>query len=121
MLRVGEIVQTVKSLIETRIDLVKNEIQDEFLGIISRVILLIVMGVFLLLAFLFFSLAVAFFLSTYTGSPFMGFLLVGVFYVLLLLILYMLRHSLSIQNKVRGGMKKFIFNKQQKEENEQGA
>ncbi len=111
MFNVGEIVQTVKSLIETRIDLVKNEIQDQMLGIVSRVVLLMIMGVMLLLVILVFSLALAFFLSTYLGSPFMGFLIVGFLYIVFLLILYLSRDSLSIQNKVQVGMKSFIFKK----------
>ena len=41
MLKIGEIIQTIKGLIEARIGLVKQEIQDEFVGILSRLLLLL--------------------------------------------------------------------------------
>ena len=37
MLKVSEIVQTVKSLIETRVNMVKQEVQEEFvIGFLSQ-------------------------------------------------------------------------------------
>jgi len=116
MLKVTEIVQTVKSLVETRINIVKQEVQDEFLGIVSRTILLIVIGGLTLLVLLFFSLSLAFYLSTYFESPFLGFLIVGLLYLVLLLALYMGRYSIGIQEKVQGGLKDFIFSKIKKRE-----
>ena len=63
MLNLGEIVQTIKSIVETRIQLIKSEIQDEFVGILSRLILLMIMGALTLLVFLFLSLSLAFAIS----------------------------------------------------------
>ena len=111
MLQVSEIVQTVKSLIETRVNMVKQEVQEEFLGIISRTILLVVLGGLTLLVLLFFSLSLAFYLSTKFESPFIGFLLVGLFYLILLVALYLGRYSIGIQSKVQGGLRNFIFSK----------
>ncbi|WP_297336441.1 phage holin family protein [Algoriphagus sp.] len=111
MLNVSEIVQTVKSLIETRVNLVKSEIQDEIMGMVSRIILLMAMVILVLLVFLFLSLSLAFFLSSVTESPFMGFLLVSLLYLLMLLILYLSRYNQGIQQKVQNGIKSFIFDK----------
>ncbi|WP_296698100.1 phage holin family protein [Algoriphagus sp.] len=110
MLKIGEIVQTIKGIVETKIDLLRLEIQDEFLGIISRVLLLFFMSAICLLVLLFFSFSLAFFLSQYTNSPYMGFLLVGLIYLALLVFLYYSRYSKSIQNSVQDGLKVFIFN-----------
>lgn len=122
MLKIGEIVQTVKGIIEARIGIVKQEIQDEFVGILSRLILLIVIGSMLMLVFLFLSLSLAFFLSQVTKSPYMGFLIVALLYFLVVLAMIVTRDSLRTQQRVERMLKNFIFKvklKREQEENEQ--
>lgn len=117
MLKISEIVQTVKGIIETRIGLVKQEIQDEFVGILSRIILLTAIGSMLLLVFLFLSLSLALFLSQVTKSPYMGFLIVALMYFMVVLIMYLTRDSLQIQERTENLLKDFIFKiKKNKEE-----
>ncbi len=123
MLKIGEIVQTIKGIVETKVELMKLEIQEEFLGIVSRVLLLFFMSAVLLLVLLFFSFSLAFFLSQYTNSPYMGFLLVGLIYLAFLAFLYYSRYSKIIQNNVQDGLKVFIFNskKNKNKEDEPGT
>ena len=109
MLKIGEIVQTIKGIIETRIGLVKQEIQNEFVGILSRLILLVIIGSMLLLVFLFLSLSLAFFLSQVTKSPYLGFLIVALMYFLVVLVLFLSKDSLKIQEKIQTALKDFIF------------
>ncbi|SFA73798.1 phage holin family protein [Algoriphagus aquimarinus] len=109
MLKIGEIVQTVKGIVETKIDMVKLDIQDQISGILSRLVILILMGGSLLLVLLFLSLSLAFFLSQYFESPHMGFLLVGLLYLLILFILYLIRDNDSTQDQMQKGLKGFIF------------
>ncbi|WP_192347298.1 phage holin family protein [Algoriphagus sp. Y33] len=109
MLRIGEIIQTVKGIVETKVDLVKLEIQDQVAGILTRMIFLILMGGSLLLVLLFFSLSLAFFLSQYFESPHMGFLLVGLIYLVILVVLFLLRDHDPTEDKVQKGLKGFIF------------
>ncbi|RIW18535.1 phage holin family protein [Algoriphagus lacus] len=118
MLKIGEIVQTIKGIIETRIGLVKQEIQDEFVGILSRLILLIIIGSMLLLVFLFLSLSLAFFLSQVTKSPYLGFLIVALMYFLVVLVLFLSRDSLKIQEKLSAVLKDFIFQIKNNKEDE---
>lgn len=119
MLNISEIVQTVKGIVETRIGLVKQEIQDEFVGILSRIILLTVIGGLLLLVFLFLSLSLAFFLSQVTKSPYMGFLIVALMYFLIVLVMFLSKDSLQIQKKTEELLKSFIFQmKKNREQNE---
>ncbi|MBB6326745.1 glucan phosphoethanolaminetransferase (alkaline phosphatase superfamily) [Algoriphagus iocasae] len=123
MLKIGEIVQTVKGIVETKLDIVKLEIQEEFLGIVSRILLLLFMCAVFLLVLLFFSFSLAFFLSQYTNSPYLGFLLVGLIYLTVLAFLYYTRYSNTFQKNVQEGLKVFIFNarKIKKKEDEPGA
>ena len=119
MLKIGEIVQTVKGIIEARIGIVKREIQDEFVGILSRLILLIVIGSMLLLVVLFLSLSLAFFLSQLTKSPYLGFLIVALLYFLVVLVMILTRDSSSMQLKVELLLKEFIFKIKLKKELEE--
>lgn len=118
MLKVGEIIQTVRGIVETKIDLVKFEIQEEFLGVLARLILLIIIGAMTFLVLLFFSLSFAFYLSSVTGRPFMGFLLIGLLYLLLLFGLFYSRYSSGVQRKIQGGLRGFILNNKKESDDE---
>lgn len=109
MLKIAEIIQTVKGIIEARVGIVKQEIQDKFVGILSRLILLIAIGSMLLLVFLFLSLSLAFFLSQVTKSPYLGFLIVALMYFLIVLVMILTRDSLRFQQMVEDLLKDFIF------------
>lgn len=122
MLKIAEIIQTVRGIIEARIGIVKQEIQDEFVGILSRLILLVAIGSMLLLVFLFLSLSLAFFLSQITKSPYLGFLIVALMYFLIVLVMVLSRDSLRLQQRVEDLLKDFIFkikSNREEEEDEQ--
>ncbi|MBY5951881.1 phage holin family protein [Algoriphagus sp. NF] len=108
MLNISEITQTIKKLVETRINLIKQDIQEEILTLTSRIFLLVVIGGLMLLVLLFLSLALAFFLSSYLESPFSGFLIVGLLFLLMILILYKVRDSKSFKQNIQNGLKNFI-------------
>ncbi|WP_057936941.1 phage holin family protein [Algoriphagus resistens] len=109
MLKIGEIIQTIKGIVETKVDLVKLEIQDQVAGILTRIIFLVLMGGSLLLVLLFFSLSLAFYLSQYFESPYMGFLMVGLIYLIILFGLFLLRDHDPTEEKMQNGLKGFIF------------
>jgi uncharacterized membrane protein YqjE len=122
MLKVGEIVQTLKGIVETRIGLVKQEIQEEFSSILTRLIVLIVIGSMIMMSFVFLSLSFAFFISQLTQSPYLGFLIVALIYLLIALILYIIRDSLRLQEKSGTVLKTFIFKGRiRKRNDEQGS
>jgi hypothetical protein len=110
MLNFAEILQTIKSLIETKIELVKSDIQDQLVGMLSRLILLILIGSILLLAGLFLSLSLAFYISQVTQSPYFGFLVVALGYLVVVVFLYLTRDSQGFQQQVNTSLKQFIFN-----------
>ena len=110
MINVGEIIKTLRGIVETRVGLIKEEIQEEFLGFLSRLILLVVIGSLLLLVFLFLSLSLAFFLSQVTQSPYLGFLIVALIYFLVMLVLYLSRDSLRLRQRTEVSLKNFFSN-----------
>jgi hypothetical protein len=118
MFNLGEIVQTIKSIIETRIGIIKSEIQDEFVGVLSRLLLLIVLGSLILLVFLFLSLSLAFYISQETQSPYLGFLIVALLYLLAVMILFLTRHAHGVQEQINAFLKGFIFKEKIKNDHE---
>ncbi len=119
MFKLGEIVGTVKGIVETKLELLKNDIQEEFIGIIFRFLLLIFMISLGLLVILFFSFSLAFFLSQYTNSPYMGFLLVGALYLVLFGIVYYVRYSERVQRGSEIALRRFVFNKRNKKKKDE--
>ena len=55
----------------------------------------LVLGLFLLLTFFFLSMALGFFLNTMWQSDFLGFLAIGLFYMIIGIIVYLLRSRLE--------------------------
>jgi uncharacterized protein YacL len=120
MVNFTEIIQTIKSLIETRIELVKSDIQDQLVGILSRLILLILIGSIGLVSGLFLSLSLAFYISQVTQSPYLGFLVVALCYLVVVVFLYFTKDSQGFQQQFNAFLKKFIFNSpSRKNSNEQ--
>lgn len=111
MLNFGEIIQTVKGIVEARFDLVKSEIQDEFVGIVSRFVLLTMIGAMSFIVLLFLSMSLAFYLSQFTKTPYMGFLLVALLYLLIVVGLILSRNSSRVQSKIQVTCKEFIFSR----------
>ena len=110
MLNFAEILQTIKSLVETKIELIKSDIQDQLVGMLSRLILLVLIGSILLVAGLFLSLSLAFYISQVTHSPYLGFLVVALCYLVVVVFLYFTKDSLGFQQQFNAFLKKSIFN-----------
>ncbi|HSI76176.1 MAG TPA: phage holin family protein [Lunatimonas sp.] len=109
MMNISEILDTVKKLIELRIKIAINKITDDISTAVTRVVVLIMMvmaGVFVLL---FASISLGFYLGTLFESVYLGFLSVGGIYLLLLLILFLIRNTLTFQTSLKTSLTKFIF------------
>lgn len=119
MVNFTEIIQTIKSLVETRIELVKSDIQDQLVGMLSRLILLVLIGSIGLVSGLFLSLSLAFYISQVTQSPYLGFLIVALCYLIVVLVLYFTKDTQGFQLRFNTFLKQFIFNSpSQKNSNE---
>jgi len=114
MVNFAEIIQTIKSLVETRIELVKSDIQDQLGGMLSRLILLILIGSIGLVSGLFLSLSLAFYISQVTHSPYIGFLIVALCYLVIVVFLSLTKDSIGFQQQVNAFLKQFIFNSPQR-------
>ncbi|MCH7403314.1 phage holin family protein [Belliella kenyensis] len=109
MLNVSEIVQTIKQLIEVRIQMVKSQLEDSFSEIISRVFILILMGLASLMILLFASISLAFYLGEILYSNYQGFLYVSLIYLVIFVILFLIRESDGIITSFRQFFRRFLF------------
>jgi ABC-type phosphate/phosphonate transport system permease subunit len=109
MLNVSEIIQTIKQLVEVRMQMVKNEISEQLSIFITRILLLVLMGVVGLFILLFLSFCLAFYLNEVTYSNYLGFLYVSLIYILLLVVIYIMRNSGRLSDSAQTSLKAFIF------------
>ncbi|AWW30931.1 phage holin family protein [Echinicola strongylocentroti] len=109
MLNFSEIINTVKRLIEVKIQMLKNDLQDELSAVITRVAILSMMVIVSVLILLFGSIALAFYFAELTYSNSLGFLYVGLIYVGLLVFLYIIKDSKGIQKNIGLVLNTFLF------------
>jgi len=88
---IDEIVEALKSYVNTSADLYKMKATAKGAEIASSAIINIVIAVFVSMVFLFASLALAFCLSEYFDKMYMGFLIVAGFYSLIAVVIYISR------------------------------
>ncbi|MEX2595019.1 MAG: phage holin family protein [Anditalea sp.] len=109
MSNIAEIVKTIKEIIEIRIQMIKGEIRERITSLVSRVVVLVLMGITALFMLVFASFSLAFYLSELSRSAFMGFLYVAGIYLLILIVLYFIRNSLKLQANLKSSFTKLIF------------
>lgn len=109
MLNISEIIQTIKQLIDVRVQLVKDEISEQFASVLSRIFLLLLMATVSVMVLLFASFSLAFYLSEIMYSTYKGFLYVGLLYLLVFVLIYFLKDAKSIVESFQKFLKHFIF------------
>lgn len=97
-----EVFEKIKEYIDTRLRLSRLILIEKGTSIFADLITGVVMVVFLVLAFLFVSIALGFYISALLGNTYGGFFIVSLFYFLIALIVYLLKDKYlrkSITNK----------------------
>jgi hypothetical protein len=107
-MKVSEIFQTIKQLIDVRIQLILDRLQETFSAILNKIIILVVMVIAGLQVLLFGSIALAFYLSELAYSTFMGFLYVALIYLVILIILFFVRNSIDVSSKIQKFFRAFV-------------
>lgn len=109
MLNFSEIIETIKKLVELRVKITIHKVADDISTVITRIAVLVLMGLAGIFVLFFASMALAFFLGHLMDNTYLGFLSVGGMYLVLLLILYSMRNTLSLQGSLKHSLTKFIF------------
>ena len=115
MFNVSEIIQTIKQLIDVRVQMVKEEINEQVAGIMARIFLLLLMATVSVMVILFASFSLALFLGEAMYSPYKGFLYVTLIYVLIFILMYFLKDSKGIVSSFQQFLRMFVFGKRKEE------
>ncbi len=94
-LRVDNLVENLSGYLEARIELVKIEVREEIVKVISQGLKLVLLFLSFFLFLLFFSMGVSHFMSSYLNSTSAGFWIVSCFYGLSGLILFLFRTKIG--------------------------
>ncbi|MGC3948288.1 MAG: phage holin family protein [Chryseolinea sp.] len=95
-MKLDSLIEHLTGFVETRIELMKVEVQEELARVLSRALVFIVIMAVLTLFVLLFSMAVSFKIGESLGY-FGGFAIVGGFYLLIGLIIFAFRTRISEQ------------------------
>jgi Na+/H+-dicarboxylate symporter len=110
MLNISEIIQTIRQLIDVRLQLIKDEVQEQFSRLMTKIVVLVLIGVSALMVLLFASIGLGFYLSEVVESTALGFLYVALIYLVLFIILYLLKNADALQVSVHRVIRVFMFN-----------
>jgi uncharacterized membrane protein YqjE len=100
-LKLDSLIEHLTGFVETRIELMKVEVQEEIARVLSRALVFIVILAVLTLFVLLFSMALSFKIGEHVGN-FGGFAIVGGFYLLIGMIVLGFRTRISeqVENKL---------------------
>jgi len=91
--KIEEIITHSKDLIATQIELYKLEIAEKSALVISSLILLLIGIIFFLLFLIFIRISFAYLISNYLQSNVLGFFIVGIFFLLINIFIFIKRNT----------------------------
>jgi len=91
--KIEEIITHSKDLITTQIELYKLEIVEKSALVISSLILLLIGIIFFLLFLIFIGISFAYLISNYLQSNVLGFFIVGMFFLLINIFIFIKRNT----------------------------
>ncbi|MFD1629613.1 phage holin family protein [Pseudopedobacter beijingensis] len=112
-----EIIDKLKEYVDTRLRLAKLVAIEKSSSAIAEIIAILIISVFLLLAFLFVSLALGFYISELLGNSYSGFFIVALFYFLVALVVFLIKGNVLERTIVNTIIKK-TFKEDSKEDKE---
>ncbi|MCW3075929.1 MAG: phage holin family protein [Bacteroidetes bacterium] len=105
----------VEDYIETKIDLIKLKTIDKTGSAVSGIIVGVVSAILGLFILQFLSFSAAYAISSATGHPYLGFLCVAGFYILLTVLLILLKEKLVTMPIINALLSKFYTSETQEE------
>jgi len=110
--KVDRLIGNVIEYAEARFDIIAIDTQDKVTEIMASAAAIAVVGVFFILTLLLISIGAAMYISSYFESPFIGFLYVAAFYLLLGTLLYIKRRSWVKLPVINSLLKKINFHEE---------
>lgn len=101
-------IENFEGYLDARIELAKYDIREAMVGLLVKAVFVAGMAFFGLLALVCLNFGLAFWLNALLESSFAGFLLLGGFYLLLTLIIYLGKKSPAMQEKAEDAFRKAL-------------
>ena len=100
MIKMDKLVEAISSFIKDKFDVMKGDIIEKISSIISRLITFFIL--FLILMFLigFLSIAAANLINDFTQNSYIGYLAVGIFYLMIFIGLYKYSKTGKLKDKI---------------------
>ena len=103
-----KLVKNLIGFLETKIELIKLDIRDEFSEVLSKLVVFIVVIFLLFSAIMFASITLANYLNQLFSSTFIGYGVMAIFYLLLIGLIYLLRDNKVLKRFVNDQIKKYL-------------
>lgn len=108
LLGFGNIVDNLKSLVDTRVKILKLEIKDELASAMSKILVGIVLINLLFFALLLASVALSIYLGEVFNNYYLGFLSTGGIYLLLFIFLLIFKDRLGLKESIENELNKVL-------------
>ncbi len=97
LLKLDSLFESLSAYVEARITLIKLEVKEEIAGVMARALMALMLLFIFSMFFLFLNLGIALYLNgLFQEYPYMGFIVVSGFYLLVLFILIILRKTIGL-------------------------
>lgn len=106
LLGVDKLIDNIQHLVEVRVNIIKNELQEKVAEGLAKVLPLIFLLLSLSIFLIFASITLAFYLSGLFESLVYGFGTVALLYLIITVIFFLLKDSESLINKFKSEIKK---------------
>jgi hypothetical protein len=105
--KVDSLIENLTGYVEARVEILKHEAKEEIAKQLSNLIVYLLVGLVLVIMLIFFSASIALKISEGLGA-FAGFGIVGVFYLIVGVVLFLNREKLigKVEHKVRENLNK---------------
>lgn len=108
LFNIDNLINKISGYVEKKIELVKLEIQEDMAVIAAKVVLMVIMGLLLLIFFLFLSLLLGIYINNVTNSKFVGFGIVAIIYFVIFLLLVFLKKPLKLEKRLEKYLVRFF-------------
>jgi len=117
LLKLDSLFESLSAYVEARIALIKLEIKEEIAGVIARALVALMLLFTFSMFFIFLNLGVALYInSLFPEYPFMGFILVSAFYLLILIVIIVLKKTIGLDKIIENKAIEILQKKEEKDE-----
>jgi uncharacterized membrane protein YozB (DUF420 family) len=97
LLGIGNVIDNVKALVDTRLQIVKLELKDDLSKVLANVLISLVLLSVLIFALFLISIGLSIYFGELVNNYFYGFMLMASIYILLFILLFLVRNKIGLK------------------------